>query len=368
MPYTESLKAVNKEVLRRINREVSVRASRFANALLSGVFRAIFQIEKAYEFAEPAIFQPEHEPDRMLLNRLDGYRLSNLPMAIANEDVLVSRYQLFTEYDFVVVADVSQSMMLYWWGIYGGDPMPGHTAEELTADVEAHKWKIPGDRTKLFLLKYTLASFLHAARANEFFSYVLLAGDSKIELYDSRREPNLEETLLRNIDEHYGKLVTKGGEERPQLQEALRQVLARRRRAIVLCISDFNDCLQHINDKGGARLSQNDIILPLAEISSRHRLLVLQINHRLEHEPQAGEATFDVKNCPYLNGEIRSEQRGYAVSDRDLVLYGEKVDAWKKTLGVNFGKFGIKWQSLRAGKDDENVDTRIYELGVQTGR
>lgn len=352
--------------MKRMNREVSVRASRFANTLLSGVFRAIFLIEKAYEFSEPEVFEVDHEPDRMMYSRLDSYRLSNLPLAIANEDVLASRYQLFTEYDFVVVADVSQSMMLYWWGVYGGAPLPGHSVESLIAAVETHKWKTPGDRTKLFLLKYTLASFLHAARTNEFFSYVLLAGGDGVEVHDSRREPHLDETLLERIDEHYERLVRSGGDERPHLADALKQVLARRRRAIVLCISDFADCLQHINERSPG-CSPGEIIVPLAEVSSRHRLLVLKVNHHLERTPQEGGGVFDVKNCPYLSGEVHAKERGYTVGDKDLALFSERSSQWRDSLERNFGKFGIKWQDLVAGQDDEKVDKKIYELGAQTG-
>lgn len=366
--HHQKVASVNREVLRRINREVSLRASRFANTFLSGVFRAIFQIEKAYEFAEPEVFGLDHEPDRMLWKRLDGYQLMYLPLAIANEDVLVSRYQLFTEYDFVIVADISQSMMLYWWGIYGGQPLPGQDTDSITNDMETRRWKIPGDKTKLFLMKYTLSSFLHAAKTNEFSSCVLLAGGDRVTIYNSRQEPNLEEAVLGYIDEHYERQVSCGMEEHPFIIQALRQVLARRRRAIVLCISDFMDTLQCINDRHAPRVSISAIMSPLVEISACHRLLVLQVNDRRELEPQEGEGRFDLKNCPYLNGEIHIKERDYAVGNKDLENYAQRVKDWNNSLHMGFDNFGVKWQHLKADQDDENIDARLYGLGMQSGR
>ena len=376
MTRTDITHRVNREVMRRINREVSLRATRFANALLSGVFRAIFHVEKSYEYAEPEIFSLEHDPDRIMWKRLDDNQLRYLPLAIANEEVLASRHQVFTEYDFVIVADISHSMLFRWWEVYGGEPMNSSAKSGEFADSSVRsgdreyfeeRWRVPGDRSKLFLLKYTLAAFLRAARNNDFYCHVVLFGGGVVECYDSRQELHLEETLLDQIDARCEKITRLAVEERPLMEEALRLVLARRRRAIVLCISDFADYLRHLNEDH-PRIALNEASLPLAEIATQHRLLVLQIMDRRELEPQEmrGSALLDTKSNAYLHGEIAGK-RLHEVREGELLAYAQAVQDWQQELQSYMRCFGIKCQLLVAGKDDEQIDRKIYELGIETG-
>ncbi len=352
---------VNREVLRRINREVSMRAARFANAILSGVFRAIFRVEKAYEAAEPEVYQLEYETDRILWARLDAWHMNNMAVAIANEDVLASRYHLFTEYDFVIIADISQSMMLNWWPVYG---------ERLDEDMSKRplpKWRVPGDQTKLFFLKYTLCSFLHAARINDFISQVLLVGGGKIQQRDSRTEPNLEEILLVDIDRHCRAMAEMRGPEPTRLQDALRRVAARRRRAIVLCISDFTDALRYPTE-AEPRVPLREILLPLAEISAEHQVLVLHIMDRLEIAPQIELIKLMAKDCPYTNPECHPQQKPLGnVSPESLVEFRQRAETFCLDLHNGLAQFGVKYEQIVSGRDDEQVDKRIYQLGEATG-
>lgn len=365
MPTTAAASQLNREVLRRLNREITLRASQFANALFAGVFRAVFCVEKAYEFTEPEVFQPDYEPQRILWSRLNAYHLTHLPLAIANGDVLASRYQLFTEYDFVVVVDVSQSMMLEWWEWYGGELASGQEVSHLATRA------VLGDRTKLFLLKYTLASFLYAAKTNQFYSYVLLAGGDQIQEYDSRRDSNLEESLLERMDEHFRRLAASAGTETPRLGEALRRVSARRRRAIVLCLSDFRDTLIHCThrDSGPTRpaLSWSEILLPLAQIAAQHRALALQVVDRHELEVTPEEAILHgTKNSPYVSPELHARNESWHIKKTALDQHARRVQEWAQTLRRNVPRFGIKFEQIIAGKDDERIDKKIYDLGVTT--
>ena len=377
MTQTQYARNAILDILRRINRDIALRASRFADALLTGAFRSIFRVEKAYEITDPEVFQLEYEPSRILWSRLNEYQLSNLPIAIANEEVLASRYQMFTEYDFLIIADVSQSMMLEWRQIYGdrssetgGVTAGTYVEREIFRRLEQWKWKIPGDRTKLFLLKYLLASFLHAARSNDFFSYVILfGGTSEPRMYDSHQDPNLEETVLNHIDKHCSHTVRHGAREEPMIGKALRNVLARKRRAIVLCISDFMDCLQHI-DEGQPRLQIAEVVLPIAEIAARHPTVVLQVNHVSEIEPQISTTTHKAKNVAFLNSEKYESDEEVPVKEKDHEDYLSRVDAWHTGLRHSFANFGIKFCQMVAGRpeDDEQVDRKIHELGVATRR
>jgi hypothetical protein len=360
MTTHEVIQRTNQEVLRRINREVTLRAARFANALLSGVFRAIFRVEKALEFSEPEVFQLDYEPDRILWSRLDEYHLRNLPRAIAGEEVLASRYRLFTEYDFVIVVDVSQSMMLDWWVQYGGKVMEGEIFRALPTQ------RVGGDRTKLFLLKYALASFLHAARANDFMACALLAGGGTVQEYDSRQERNMEEVLLNYIDRHFRHLVQRTSAEPPKLAEALRRVVARRRRAIVLCITDFRDTLQHIGEDRPS-VEMRETLLQLAEIATHHRLLVLQINDDLEMAPQEEHIRVGTRTCPHLNTERFADSHGLNLKARQLVRHRDRVREWNDILQRRLADFGIKSVQVIAGRNDLEIDRKIYELGIATG-
>lgn len=356
----EHVQRINQEVLRQINRQITLTASRFANALLAGVFRAIFDIEKGYEFSEPEVFQVEYDPDRIVWPRLNQWQIGHLALAIANEEVLASRYQVFTEYDFVIVADVSQSMMLDWWSMYGGETMPRTTPRPMPTRT------IPGDRTKLCLMKYILASFLCAARTNEFFSYVLLAGGGRVREYDSRREPNLDEILLNHIDEQYYQATQARRQESPMLVEALRRVAARKRRAIVLCLSDFTDTLAYPTQKT-PRVAMRSILLPLTQIAAHHRVVAMQIVDESEIDPpERQDSHFEVKNSPYANPECYPENQSASLSRYRLGKHRREVEAWKIALSRAFGRFGIKFDRIVAGREDELVDKRIYQLGAST--
>ena len=193
-----SLKAqqVNSDVLSRMNRQVSLQAAKFANTLLSSIFCSIFRIEKAYEFARPETFLLEHDPERIIWSRLDDFHLSNLAISIVNEDVTARQYELFTEYDFVLVADTSRSMLVNCWDIYGGRSYFSES-KDTVEDLERLR------RTKIYMMKYTITSFLHAARKNNFATWVSLFGGNSITEFNSKDNYNLEEVVLSRIDEHF---------------------------------------------------------------------------------------------------------------------------------------------------------------------
>jgi len=359
MSGIENVRQANQEVLRRVNREIVLAASRFANTLLAGVFRAIFNVEKGYEYSEPEVYQLEYEPERILWPRLNQWQMQNLAVAVANEDVLASRYHVFTEYDFVVVVDVSQSILLDWWRDYGGQTLPDSQSPE--EDSREEPWK----RTKLYLLKYTLASFLCAARINDYFSYVLLAGGGRVLSHDSRQDPHLEELVLTRMDDRFREIVQMQREERPSLPEAIRRVASRKRRAIVLCISDFTDTLQY--PLGSTpRLALRDILDPLAQVAEQHRVLALQVVHRCEVEPPVREWEGEVKDSRCLNPESFPDNKKEKLSVHKLGDHRQRAGAWNADLQRGFARYGIKFEQLVADRDDELVDKRIYELGVAT--
>jgi len=354
------LTEVNKDVLRAVNLEVSLRARKFSDQLLSGVFRAIFRVEQSFEFAEPEVFRLEHDPGRIAWSRLDSYNLKHLPVAIANEEVCANRYQLFTEYDFVVLADVSRSMMLRWGTVYGMPKVqePVRVWTEFLA-------------TKLYFLKYILLSFLSAARKNNFTRSIKLFGADRIMTYSSKEDAELEESILYNIDQHFRELAESELPEGPKLPDALREMLEYKKRCIVLCVSDFMDGVPRLGQGmrfQEARMELSDFIPSLAELAYRHKVLVFRINdtqERREHEMQErvspDNAYYDMESNPTLldKGEA-------LISPRQSRELSGRVEIWRRRLSRALHSRGIDFENFEAGSLI-NIDRAIYRLGLVTG-
>lgn|SRR3990167_1431174 len=360
---------VNRNILKRINQQISLRATQFANTLLSGIFRAIFHIEKAYEFSETETFQLEHDPERIIWSRLDAYQMSHIAMAIANEDVVAKRYQLFTEYDFIVIADVSRSMLVNNWGIYGGRSYVDET-RSMEENLEILR------KTKLYVMKYALTSFLHAARNNKFMSWVILFGGDRILEFNSKDSYNLEEFILLKIDEHFENLVESCQTERPMLPEVLWQVARRNRRSVILCLSDFMDGVEFVNEKKilgkiirrqlFSKLNVRNILLPLGEIAYRHRILTLLINDWAEitHHERTGEV-FAQENA-LQDVEIQPSNETITLESDSANKNVDSINIWRNNLTGMFQRLGVMHESLISGKDDDEIDRKIYRLGLVT--
>ncbi|HHT9126403.1 MAG TPA: hypothetical protein ACFYD6_11385 [Candidatus Brocadiia bacterium] len=361
---------VNRDLLRRMNRQISLRATQFANTLLSGVFRAIFRIEKAYESAEPETFQLDDDPERIVWSRLNDYQLSHLAISIANEDVVARRFQLFTEYDFVLVIDVSRSMLVNCWSIYGGRPHSDQT-REMEESLESLR------KTKIYMMKYASASFLHAARNNKFTSWVTLLGGDRIQEFNSRDNYNLEEFILHRLDEHFGRLVDSGQTEKPMLDKALQQIARKKRRCIILCISDFMDCVEFATEKKvigkkirrqtPPRLSLQDVLLPLGELANQHRILVLFINDWAELTHYETDFETFSQQSALQDVETQQTNRKITITRNTARCIVDNVNNLHNSLTERFRRFGVMYEHLVAGRDDNVLDKKIYRLGIVTG-
>jgi hypothetical protein len=350
------LTEINKDIIRAINREVSLKAKKFSDQLLSSVFRAIFRVEQALEFAEPEVFQLEHDPERIAWSRLDSYKLRNLSIAIANEEVCANRYQTFTEYDFVVLVDVSRSMMLDWWAIYDA-PNAGSVPQ-------AKLFK-----SKLYFLKYILLSFLHAAQKNKFNCWVKFFGRNRVVTYSSRDDSHLEESILSHIDLHFKSLAKSDKGETPMLPEALQEVLDHKKRCIVLLISDFMDGARLFDNKGlgHAKLGLPDFVPYLAEIAYRHKMLVFRINDAREKIPSETENTLSVDNPYYdMESEPVLKEGQYYIDKKHSKDLRDKLITWQKQLAGTLNSLGIDFETFDAGSL-AGIDEAIYRLGLITG-
>lgn len=369
MAISSGIYQINRDVLRRMNRQISLRATKFANTFLSGIFRAIFRIEKASEFTDLEVFQLDDDPSRIMWSRLNTYQLSNMAKAMANEEVVARRYQLFTEYDFVLVADVSRSMLVNCWNLYGGKSYVDNI-EDMRESLEYYR------KTKMYILKYTIASFLHAARSNKFTSWVSLFGGNKIMEFNSNDDYNLEEVILPRIDEHFERLVESEQTEEPMMAKALQQLSKRKRRCIILCISDFIDCVEFSTEKKmfvkkkmiqtPSRLSFQDILIPFGELAYQHRILTLVLNDWAEltkHE------TLEAYSQESVLQDVESKPFNRKITITDEIAKGisNNVITSRDKLRERFQLLGVMYEDLVAGRDDNELDRKIYRLGIVTG-
>jgi hypothetical protein len=145
-------------------------------------------------------------------------------------------------------------------------------------------------------------------------------------------------------------------------------VCARRRRAIVLCLSDFIDTF-HRYDESRPRLGLGVLLASLAEVSAQHRLLALQILDRDELEPRRENLPVGAKNCEFLDPEKFSdnERRQVDYSGWRWSEHRQRVKHWTSSLSHGLSHFGIKFEQIVAGRDDQQVDKKICTLGTSTG-
>jgi hypothetical protein len=373
VPEQATVREANAVILRQVNEQITLAATRFANALLSGVFRAIFRIEKAYEAAEPEVFQLEHDPDRILWHRLDPHQMRNLAVSIANEELSCNRYQLFSEYDFVVLADASRSMMLNWWYVYGfSDP----SLLEVTADDSRLRL------SKLWCLKYVLAAFLAAAERNGFKSFVTLFGAGRTEEYTSASDPDLKRTILERADAVCYDLAETRAPEQPLMLEVMRQLVLRKRRCIILCISDFDDFVRHLSLGFGGRchleraprLGASELSSLVGELAERHKCLILKVNDREELPEDLGvlaPAGTRLGHCdrPWFNVEASPvpkrtfvTPREPRISDRHLRMFHGETRRAHEGVRSSLTALGARWGEMVIGRD--SLDDVIYQLGT----
>ena len=346
---------VNREVLRAINADVTLRAQRLSTSLLAGLFRAVFLVEQSYEYAEPEVFTMDDEAERIDWSRLDAFQLRNLSLAIANEEVTARRFQEFSEYDFILILDCSRSMMLGWWDTYGSPFVDEETKTSLPRLLS----------TKLYLMKYVATAFLHAAAENGFRSLVKIFGGNVVKSVTSAEEPHLRETILEYIDNHFIKLASSQAPEEPRLIQSLREVLQHRHRCIVLCISDFLDCISLLGPrrfgKQSPKVSLQEMGPLFGEISRRARAMVFHVNDIQEERvlELSEETTVDTPFCDVERWPGFKRRVGAKATQR---LKGD-LTKLRQTLGRVLSQFGLRYGSFAAGAISD-VDRLVQRFGL----
>lgn len=348
-------KKVNVEILRIANEEVSLRATKFANTMLASNFRSIFRIHQSSEFSEPEVYQLGDDPHRILWSRLSTYHARNFATSMANEDILAKRYQLISEYEFVALVDVSRSMMVKWWSIYGSK----------LAENEKPRQVEDLCSSKVFLLKYILVSFLVAARTNGFISRVILFGGGKSPTtLSSREEPELEKTVLTYIDDHFDELASPPNKpEDVSLPAVLKEQIEYQRRRIILCLSDFTDGIIHCREKKKEpRLKLRDIAPYFTELAYKYRLLVVRINDQREVKLLSGLPGERIADTPYVDVE-KNPKRGKEITiyEKDRRYFIGQAKSWYRDLDNALKRYGA---ILGIAVGGQEIDRMLYRVSA----
>ena len=350
------IRRVNQELLEKVNRQISFKARRFSHMFLTGAFRSLFRIQKSQEFDTPSVFQLEDDPETLLLSRIDTWQLQQFSLALAQDTILARQYQQLSEYELVLMLDVSRSMMLNWWAAYGA---PLHLVPQLQSPDHHHLYW-----TKLFNLKYLAASFLNAARENGFRATVVFFGGlTPYPRFSSREDNSLSQSILHHLDKAFQKLVASKhvAPTEPAILGALREQMEIPSRRLILCISDFMDGVRHL-DEAEPRLELGSLMGPLYHVASSHQLLVVKINDDREVKSSGFRTVGHSADTAYFNQEARPQCRP-SVAFQQIQDYINLNQAWHENLERALQSHGL-FGGTATGTDVEDILTRLFQVAT----
>ncbi len=264
---------INREILHRVNGEIFEAANLLSTTLLTGLFRALFRVERSTEVSSLDVFSAADDPALMMDRKMSPLHWRHFPVFLANEDILVKRFSIFTEFDFIFVADLTPSMGYRWRDAYLGQDGLSDNPDFLPTRLD--QADAPFSSTKLYILKYLTFAFLLSAVRFGFrsrFDFFTAAGQESL----TGQNEELAFHALQAIDRHFADdrdpEIWEAGQRRASPYEAaLHHLLETRHQSVIVLASDFLDFAH-----GRAA---PDALLPLfAELRYRHRLAVLQIN------------------------------------------------------------------------------------------
>jgi len=347
---------IYKEILSDINEDIIFKAYKLANCFLSGAFRSIFRLPQSYESAEPEVYQPGDSPERILWSRINSYQAKNLALSISQNEILAKRFYKESEYELVLLIDVSRSMMLKWWKIYESNLVKGKIGTNYNNIILPYL-----KNSKIYTLKLLTTSFLIAAKQNNFISKIIMFGGqgSPVE-FSTQNELELEKTIIRQIDNHFFKLAVNNLNEPVRLPSVLKEQCNYYKKRIIMCISDFLDGIIHIGSKE-PRMNINDIIQYIAELSYRYRFLIIRINDFREimhdHDSHPEELFADK---PYIDVEEYPEKAiKFAIYPGHRKLFVKNANDWYCNFENNLRKTGAFSCNIVAG---ENINDLLNQI------
>jgi len=267
MSETKALLKSNRDILAKVNRILMRNASRVMSPEMRGqAFRTAVQAEEAMEVAGLDVYDLSEPAQHIDQARLKvPWRL--LPMALANEDVPIRRFERRVEHEFILVLDLSRSMRYPLRKLYAA-------REEMDLPEQTILLGKPS------LLKLVAGVFLNAAMESGFMIRLVMFGQNRINEGERLRpRPGLVSTVFEQIDQWLFRISDRPQKEAP-LYDAVVERLARRKGAF-LFVGDFIDAVFDWEDL--ARRQAWFRTLGLFRQWGHHRpILIARVNHSEE--------------------------------------------------------------------------------------
>src|SRR5258706_1852397 len=104
----------NQRISNEVNAAIALHAGEISRNLLSGAFYSLFHVERESEIAEPTVFTSDSDPAGLETRRMDYLHFRHLPLFLSNEELLQRRFTAYTDYEFVLIVDVTRSLTQGW--------------------------------------------------------------------------------------------------------------------------------------------------------------------------------------------------------------------------------------------------------------
>jgi hypothetical protein len=297
-----------------------------------------------------------------------------LPAFLGNDEILAKRFQLFTEYDFIFIADLTPSMGYRWRDIYLGQVGLSENADFLPPDISFDLADYSS--TKLYILKYLLYAFLLSAVRYGFRCQVLfftLDGTSTM----SGNTNEFPSHALDFVDQHWlneanPNVWDAAGVYPSPYERVLQELMDTRAESVMVLATDFMDIVH-------GRFTEDELDPYLAELHYRHRLSVLQVNDPREvntrdnrdDRPTSTRWAFQRNvETPGEGGIGKQLFHRSPARNRDLVdqcrarlgagdLLGGTVADRVVARGITMQKFVYG----RSGRSGNRIEQRLQEIG-----
>jgi hypothetical protein len=349
---TSLLKKQLKELLDEINYEISLSAHRLSTNFLSDVFRSIFSIEKSLESIEPKTYAADDDPELILLNRLTPFQYHHLPFAIYNNDILCKNYKLFSDIEFLILADLSFSMLYRWC-------LTRYTFTDSCIDeLNFNRLLKQQKMTKMYALKFICSVFVYSAMKNAFKINFVPFNENILLRKKVHNDNNFPAFILNYIDDHnrdiYQQLLQNVNySENPGLENVIIHALKSKKRSTILLISDFLDECNHFESY-------------MLDLKLRHSVMVVIINDPFEiHFPQEKRLLHLNKSWEHLKNNLEKN-----ISQR-ILLSRENIDQFninamtrRKKLFAFLKRERIPYLDL-VTNENESIPIKLEKLNFE---
>jgi len=269
----------NREIVRRINKRLLRRAVLLSRRMQGQRFRSAVQAQEAMEVAGLKVYDPCQPTHLIDFSRLNVHP-KHLAGAMANDELLVKRFERVVENEFVILIDMSRSMRYPLRRLYGGELLG-----ELDSEIE---WAKPS------LIKLVAGTFMNAAAGSGFRVRVVMFGQDRIDEGRAlRRRPDLMGDLLEPIDARFFALAREPVIETPMLPAVIERVA--KWKGVFLLISDFVDPVFDWEDRG-KRAGWFKVLDLMKDWGARRPLLVARINQDVELRPPPDPSAAQLRN------------------------------------------------------------------------